>query len=86
MWGLLLGFLRGVDHHGQDLEQIADNAVRYVKPGGVLMYSTCTVHKAENEKMASYILKNGGFTLVSSKQLLPDTEGTDGFYYAVFIK
>jgi len=67
-------------------KRIADNAVRYVKPGGVLMYSTCTVHKAENEKMASYILKNGGFTLVSSKQLLPDTDGTDGFYYAVFVK
>ncbi len=67
-------------------KRIANNAVRYVKPGGVLMYSTCTVHKAENEKMASYILKNGGFTLVSSKQLLPDTDGTDGFYYAVFIK
>ena len=34
---------------------------RYVKPGGILMYSTCTVNKEENEEQAREICKKYGF-------------------------
>ncbi len=34
---------------------------RYVKPGGILMYSTCTVNKEENEEQAKEICKKYGF-------------------------
>lgn len=34
---------------------------RYVKPGGILMYSTCTINKEENEEQAREICKNYGF-------------------------
>ena len=39
--------------------EIARQAVRYVKPGGYLAYSTCTVARAENEDVASFIASLG---------------------------
>lgn len=64
-------------------KQIALNAADYVKKGGILMYSTCTVHKAENQKAVKYILNNRPeFVLEYDRQLRPDIDGTDGFYLA----
>ncbi len=36
---------------------ILDNAARYVKPGGLLMYSTCTLVQAENESVVEEFLR-----------------------------
>lgn len=70
-------------------EQVADIAAlqreilsvvwQYVKPGGILMYSTCTLTKAENQDNRDWFLKNSPFTLLEEKELLPSAE-TDGFY------
>lgn len=38
--------------------EILKNAATYVKPGGTLIYSTCTVTKEENELQAAWILEN----------------------------
>lgn len=65
--------------------EIIDNAVRYVKKGGILMYSTCTMRKAENDENVRYILNKGGFKLDSDKQLFI-TADNDGFYIARLIK
>lgn len=66
-----------------DLQKsIADNAVKYVKKGGVLLYSTCTIHKAENEKAVKRILSKENFSVEYEKQLLPHIDNTDGFYIA----
>ncbi len=59
------------------------NAIRYVKPGGILVYSTCTMRKAENEDNRDAILKNEGFELIWDRQLFI-RESHDGFYTAVF--
>lgn len=65
--------------------EIVLNAVKYVKRGGRLMYSTCTINKSENEDNALWITQNfPDFVLLSQKQLMPHTDGTDGFYYAIF--
>ena len=64
---------------------ILDNAVRYVKPGGQLLFSTCTVNRKENEENASYI-EAKGFTCKLKKQLLPGDNGADGFFYAKLVK
>lgn len=43
-------------YHIQD--RILENACRYVKKGGVVVYSTCTLNMMENEKRISKFLKN----------------------------
>ncbi|MCD7980847.1 MAG: 16S rRNA (cytosine(967)-C(5))-methyltransferase RsmB [Clostridiales bacterium] len=55
---------------------------RYVRPGGTLMYSTCTVTAEENSQNTAWFLgEYPEFRLVSEHQYLPD-EGCDGFYIA----
>lgn len=51
---------------------ILKNAVDYVKPGGCLMYSTCTVNPSENEKQVEWILHNFPLRPVPLKESLPD--------------
>lgn len=64
--------------------QILDTVCRYVKPGGTLMYSTCTVTPEENQDNAAYFAaRHPEFELEYIKQLLPD-EGCDGFFIARF--
>lgn len=37
---------------------IMKNAAQYVKPGGIILYSTCTLNKEENEKNINWFLEN----------------------------
>lgn len=46
-------------------KEIVDTAWEYVKPGGTLIYSTCTLRKEENEQMVQYLLKQYPFVLES---------------------
>ena len=56
-------------------------AANYVKRGGSLLYSTCTVNREENEDMASRFLKNHtDFEKEAEILLLPHKDKTDGFY------
>ncbi len=60
-------------------------ACRYVKPGGKLVYSTCTVHYDENEGNAQWFIEgHPEFQLADSRQILPGRNSGDGFYIAVF--
>lgn len=56
----------------------------YVKIGGRLVYSTCTLIKEENEdRVAEFLSKNDGFRLISQRTLLPSVDGCDGFYIGI---
>ncbi|MCL2630822.1 MAG: methyltransferase domain-containing protein [Firmicutes bacterium] len=62
---------------------IISNASRYVKRGGTLMYSTCTILKKENQEVIKTFLKDSKtFTLESQNQVLPSGT-TEGFYFAL---
>ena len=63
-------------------KQIVEAGWQYVKPGGILLYSTCTIHRGENQEMAAWITEHFPFVLEEERQLLPGTEETDGFYFA----
>jgi len=63
---------------------ILENASVYVRTGGKLVYSTCTLLPQENEENIELFLQSHGeFTLLEQRTLYPDTDGTDGFFYAV---
>lgn len=62
--------------------EIIRNVVRYIKPGGTLMYSTCTINSGENEKMVEWICEQFAFEKNRMVQLLPGIDETDGFFYA----
>lgn len=79
-------------------KEILQNAAAYVKPGGVLMYSTCTISPEENEKTAEWLCRTLSLTLEDMSaylpddlkeagksgmiQLLPGIHETDGFFFA----
>lgn len=63
-------------------KQIVENSWQYVKKGGVLMYSTCTIHRKENQDMSRFICENYPFVLEAEEQILPGFAEADGFYYA----
>ena len=63
---------------------ILQNVCNYVKHGGLLVYSTCTVLPEENEgNVARFLAEHSEFTLLRQRTLYPDTDGTDGFFFAV---
>jgi 16S rRNA (cytosine967-C5)-methyltransferase len=54
-----------------------------LKPGGTLVYSTCSLEPEENEEVVRSFLKNQpAFKLESERQLFPFVEGVDGAYVA----
>jgi 16S rRNA (cytosine967-C5)-methyltransferase len=81
---------------------ILASAARLVKPGGRLVYATCSLLDEENEAIVEAFLTHGGFTRVPADtvlaqarvaldtgpylQLSPAVHGTDGFFAAVLEK
>ncbi len=65
-------------------------ASRYIKPDGFIVYSTCTLKKAENERVVERFLnENPDFCLDAKegmKTLFPDEMGTDGFFIAKIVR
>lgn len=78
--------------------EIIANVIDYIKPGGILMYSTCTMNPGENEEMVEWICETFDLERVSMAdslpeplkkeaaqgmvQLLPGVHETDGFFFA----
>lgn len=58
----------------------------YVKPGGALVYSTCTITKEENDDNVSWFLDNFPFVADGESQLLLPTNNRDGFFIARMIR
>lgn len=67
-------------------KRIVDSSWQYVKKGGILQYSTCTIHAAENEEMVEWICANYPFRLEKKEQILPGFTKADGFFYARLVR
>lgn len=86
--------IAGLEHLPEVQRAVLDGASRYVKPGGVLVYSTCTLRRAENEDVVADFLENHGnfalepFTFGTYRAedgmltLFPHLHHTDGFFIA----
>ena len=62
-------------------------AAALVKPGGELIYSTCSSEPDENEAVAGAFLANAqGFRLVHEHRTLPPDDGLEAFYGAVIAR
>ena len=77
-------------------------AAKLLKPGGRLVYATCSLLPEENEAIVETLLADGGFVLLPVNELLaqnkidldtgamlklsPAVHGTDGFFAAVLTK
>lgn len=67
--------------------KILRNAVKYLKKDGRILYSTCTLRKAENENMIKdFLAENKDYSLITEQTLMPHINDTDGFYYALIEK
>lgn len=63
--------------------EILRNVFGYLKPGGILLFSTCTFTAEETWKQDEWIEENG-FHKIVSHQFLQGSDPCDGFHYAVF--
>ena len=63
-------------------KQILENCSKYLKIGGELVYSTCSILKEENEKVINKFLKNNkDFEIEKDKMIqIYQNEKTDGFF------
>ncbi len=49
-----------------------EHGAKFLRPGGILVYSTCTLNKEENEKqIENFLTRNPDFTLESAKLFIP---------------
>ncbi len=68
-------------------ENLLEAAAERVRPGGTLVYSTCTISPDENERQIDrFLAHHSGFHAEERIQLLPHRDGTDGFFIARLAK
>jgi 16S rRNA (cytosine967-C5)-methyltransferase len=79
-WKLSLDFINKI----RDLQQhIIQDYCDMLKPGGLMVYSTCSILPSENEnQVQQFLAARKDFVLVEEKHILP-SQGFDGFYMAL---
>ena len=65
--------------------QILDNASKYVKVGGTLIYSTCTIQDNENiDVVQDFLNSNNNFKLVPINEVKVDLDNQDSGYLKIY--
>lgn len=85
-WKLKPEFL---DKIRETQKELLDSYSRMVKPGGELVYATCSILPSENELQIKAFLKREegkDFTLLREEKILPSKTGFDGFYISLLQK
>jgi 16S rRNA (cytosine967-C5)-methyltransferase len=67
--------------------EILDKYSQMVKPGGKLVYATCSILPSENEnQVKTFLDSHKEFKFVEDKKISPSKSGFDGFYMALLEK
>lgn len=67
--------------------KILETVCTYVKHGGTMIYSTCTIHRGENEENVRWFIDNHKeFELEEMQQIFPGAQLGDGFFIAKLIR
>ena len=70
-------------------KELLDSYSRMVKPGGQLVYATCSILPSENElQVKDFLNREAGkdFTLLNEEKIMPSKSGFDGFYISLLQK
>lgn len=66
---------------------IFEKALSFLKPGGHIVYGTCSILREENEEQVEHFIKTYGLKIVGKPfQCLPSEGSMDGFFGAVFTR
>lgn len=85
-WKLQLEFIEEIKAKQQEIIQ---QYSRMVKPGGKMVYATCSILPSENQQQVELFLASdagAGFSLVKDRKVLSYVSGYDGFYMALLEK
>ncbi len=83
-WKLNADFIESIT---KEQAKILNDYCKMVKPGGAMVYATCSILPSENQNQVEKFLENHPeFKLVRDKQILPSQSGFDGFYMAYLKK
>ena len=73
-----------IPNFAADQKRFLHNAAVVVKPGGRLVYSTCSVEREENEEVIDdFLTTHRNFTQLKTIRTWPHREGSDGFFMSV---
>ena len=76
-----------IDQLVKTQQQLLHNLWKKLKPGGQLLYATCSILPEENtQQIQDFLKSNTNAKLMLEQQLLPKPMGYDGFYYALLAK
>lgn len=76
-----------IDNIKQIQADILERYSKMLKPGGKMVYATCSVLPSENENQVALFLQNNpDFKLVKQKKVLAHQSGFDGFYMAQMVR
>jgi 16S rRNA (cytosine967-C5)-methyltransferase len=75
-----------IEEYAERQRLIAGNVLPYLKPGGRLIYITCSVFKAENEDVVAHLLAHSDMELTEQKLINGTTMRADSMFVAVLRK
>lgn len=78
-----------VDNIRKTQAEVLQNYSKIVKPGGKLVYATCSVLPSENQEQIKHFLNSDAgkdFTFVKDQKVLAHQSGFDGFYMALLTR
>ncbi|MRJ09792.1 methyltransferase domain-containing protein [Ornithobacterium rhinotracheale] len=83
-WKINQDFLQRVT---SEQTKILASYPKMLKKGGLMVYATCSIFPAENEKQIQrFLAENPNFELIEEKKILPSQSGFDGFYMAKLVR